>query len=120
MTRIARDWMRTATAIDPLRDEVAEGPSTRALLRGQFVQVMADVARGCRRSPRAAFLQRPRALVASRLGLGPHARSAGTGRLGRRRPPDRRAALTTGSRRPADSCPNPSQEPPPASATGTS
>jgi hypothetical protein len=65
MTRIALDWMIQGSSIDPILEEVAEGQYTRELLLGHFVQVMADVACGFRRSPRAAFLKRQLDQVAS-------------------------------------------------------
>jgi hypothetical protein len=65
MTRIALDWILDGTPLDELFEEVAEGQYTRELTLTHFVQVMLDVASGYRPSPRAAFLRRELALVAS-------------------------------------------------------
>jgi hypothetical protein len=65
MTRLALDWMIERTSIDPILEEVADGQYDREFLLGHFVQVMADVACGFRRSPRAAFLKRQLNQVAS-------------------------------------------------------
>ena len=65
MTRLALDWMIERTSLDPILEGVAEGQYNREFLLGHFVQVMADVACGFRRSVRAAFLKRQFDLVAS-------------------------------------------------------
>src|SRR3954453_9174680 len=65
MTRIALDWILDGTPLDELFDEVAAGQYTRELTLTHFVQVMLDVASGYRPSPRAAFLRRELAPVAS-------------------------------------------------------
>jgi Transposase DDE domain len=65
MTRIALDWMIEGTSLEPILEEVGEGQYTREFLLGHFVQVMADVACGFRKSPRAAFLKRQLDQVAS-------------------------------------------------------
>lgn len=65
MTRVALDWMIADSSIDPILDAAARGQYTREFLLGHFVQVMADVACGFRRSPRAAFLKRQLDHVAS-------------------------------------------------------
>jgi hypothetical protein len=65
MTRIALDWIIDGTPLDELFDEVVEGQYTRELTLTHFVQVMLDVASGYRPSPRAAYLRRNLALVAS-------------------------------------------------------
>src|SRR3954471_3839916 len=65
MTRIALDWILDGTPLDELFDEVAADQYTRELTLTHFVQVMLDVASGHRPSPRAAFLRRGLALVAS-------------------------------------------------------
>jgi hypothetical protein len=65
MTRIALDWILDGTPLDELFDEVAAGQYTRELTLTHFVQVMLDVASGYRPSPRAAFLRRELAHVAS-------------------------------------------------------
>src|SRR3954469_6080688 len=65
MTRLALDWMIEATSIDPILDEVARGQYSREFLLGHFVEVMADVACGFRKSPRAAFLKRQFDRIAS-------------------------------------------------------
>ena len=65
MTRIALDWMIQRTSIDPLLEEVAQGQYDREFLLSHFVEVMADVACGFRKSPRAAFLKRQLDRVAS-------------------------------------------------------
>jgi hypothetical protein len=65
MTRIALDWMIEGTSLEPILEEVGEGQYTREFLLAHFVQVMADVACGFRKSPRAAFLKRQLDLVAS-------------------------------------------------------
>ena len=65
MTRIALGWMIEETSLDPILEEVAVGQYDREFLLGHFVQVMADVACGFRRSLRAAFLKRQLNLVAS-------------------------------------------------------
>src|SRR3954453_20836151 len=65
MTRIALDWILDGTPLDELFDEVAADQSTRELTLTHFVQVMLDVASGYRPSPRAAFLRRELAHVAS-------------------------------------------------------
>jgi hypothetical protein len=65
MTRIALDWMIEGTSLEPILEEVGEGQYTRELLLAHFVQVMADVACGFRKSPRAAFLKRRLDQVAS-------------------------------------------------------
>ncbi len=65
MTRIALDWMIEGTSLEPILEEVGEGQYTREFLLGHFVQVMADVVCGFRKSPRAAFLKRQLDLVAS-------------------------------------------------------
>jgi len=65
MTRIALDWMIEGTSLEPILAEVGEGQYTRELLLAHFVQVMADVACGFRKSPRAAFLKRQLDQVAS-------------------------------------------------------
>ena len=65
MTRIALDWIIDGTPLDELFDEVAEDQYTRELTLTHFVQVMLDVASGYRPSPRAAFLRRDLARVAS-------------------------------------------------------
>jgi IS4 transposase len=65
MTRIALDWMIQRTSIDLLLEEVADGQYDREFLLSHFVEVMADVACGFRRSPRAAFLKRQLDQVAS-------------------------------------------------------
>src|SRR3954449_13085457 len=65
MTRIALDWIIDSTPLDQLFDEVAQEQYTRELTLTHFVQVMLDVASGHRPSPRAAFLRRGLALVAS-------------------------------------------------------
>ena len=58
MTRIALDWMFDGPAVDGLLDEVSEGQYSREFLLRHFVEVMADVACGFRKSIRAAFLKR--------------------------------------------------------------
>jgi hypothetical protein len=58
MARLALDWMIEGTSLDPLLEETAEGQYDREFLLSHFVEVMADVACGFRRSPRAAFLKR--------------------------------------------------------------
>lgn len=65
MTQLALDWMIERTSIDVILEEVAEGQYDREFLLGHFVQVMADVACGFRRSPRAAFLKRQLDQIAS-------------------------------------------------------
>ncbi|MCU1449928.1 MAG: Transposase domain protein [Acidimicrobiales bacterium] len=65
MTRIALDWIIDGTPLDELFDEVAEDQYTREFTLTHLVQVMLDVASGCRPSPRAAFLRRDLSLVAS-------------------------------------------------------
>jgi hypothetical protein len=65
MTRLALDWMIEATSIDPILDEVAQGQYSREFLLGHLVEVMADVACGFRKSPRAAFLKRQFDRIAS-------------------------------------------------------
>src|SRR6516165_4621653 len=65
MVRTALDWMIQRTSIDPILQEVAEGQYDREFLLGHFVEVMADVACGFRKSPRAAFLKRQLQRVAS-------------------------------------------------------
>src|SRR3954466_8576239 len=65
MTRIALDWILDGTPLDALFDEVAADQYTRELTLTHFVQVMLDVASGHRPSPRAAFLRRELAHVAS-------------------------------------------------------
>ena len=65
MTRIALDWIIDGTPLDELFEEVAEDQYTRELTLTHFVQVMLDVASGHRPSPRAAFLRRDLALIAS-------------------------------------------------------
>jgi len=65
MTRIALDWMIEGTSLEPILEEVGDGQYTREFLLGHFVQVMADVACGFRKSPRAAFLKRQLDQVAS-------------------------------------------------------
>jgi hypothetical protein len=65
MTRIALDWMIEQTSLDPILEDVAVGQYDREFLLGHFVQVMADVACGFRRSLRAAFLKRQLNRVAS-------------------------------------------------------
>ena len=65
MTRLALDWMIEATSIDPILDEVAQGQYSREFLLGHFVEVMADVACGFRKSPRSAFLKRQFDRIAS-------------------------------------------------------
>jgi hypothetical protein len=65
MARTALDWMIERTSIDPILEEVAEGQYDREFLLGHFVQVMADVACGFRKSTRAAFLKRQLGQVAS-------------------------------------------------------
>jgi DDE family transposase len=65
MTQLALDWMIERTSIDVILEEVAEGQYDREFLLGHFVQVMADVACGFRRSPRAAFLKRQLNQIAS-------------------------------------------------------
>jgi len=65
MTRIALDWMIEGTSIELILDEVSEGQYTREFLLGHFVQVMADVACGFRKSIRSAFLKRQLEQVAS-------------------------------------------------------
>src|SRR3954465_13691285 len=65
MTRIALDWILDGTPLDELFDEVAAGQYTRELTLTHFVQVMLDVASGFRPPPRAAFLRRALAHVAS-------------------------------------------------------
>ena len=119
MTRIARDSIRARTPFDPLFDEVAEDPSTRAFILAHFVAVMLAVARGHRPSPRAAFPRRRldagAALAACdrtlnrRAGAIPVAVVAG--------PPPTRA---NGSWPPGGCSPNRSPAPPPGSATATS
>src|SRR4051812_19371556 len=58
MARLALHWMIEGTSLDPLLEETAEGQYDREFLLSHFVEVMADVACGFRRSPRAAFLKR--------------------------------------------------------------
>lgn len=65
MTRIALDWIIDGTPLDELFEEVAGDQYTRELTLTHFVQVMLDVASGNRPSPRAAFLRRDLALIAS-------------------------------------------------------
>jgi hypothetical protein len=65
MTRIALDWIIDGTPLDELFAEVAEDQYTREFTLTHFVQVMLDVASGNRPSPRAAFLRRDLALIAS-------------------------------------------------------
>jgi hypothetical protein len=65
MTRIALDWIIDGTPLDALFAEVAEDQYTREFTLTHFVQVMLDVASGNRPSPRAAFLRRDLALIAS-------------------------------------------------------
>jgi hypothetical protein len=65
MARTALDWMIQRTSIDPILREVAEGQYDREFLLGHLVEVMADVACGFRKSPRAAFLKRQLDRVAS-------------------------------------------------------
>ena len=65
MTRIGLDWMIENTSLEPIIEEVGEGQYTRELLLRHFVEVMADVACGFRKSPRAAFLKRKLDKVAS-------------------------------------------------------
>jgi hypothetical protein len=65
MARIALDWIIDGTPLDELFDEVAGDQYTREFTLTHFVQVMLDVASGNRPSPRAAFLRRDLALIAS-------------------------------------------------------
>lgn len=65
MTRIALDWILVSDAIDPLLDDCAEEQYSREFLLSHFVEVMADVTCGFRKSPRAAFLKRQLDQVAS-------------------------------------------------------
>src|SRR4051794_21095042 len=65
MTRIALDWIIDGTPLDELFEEVAEDQYTREFTLTHLVQVMLDVASGYRPSPRAAFLRRDLALIAS-------------------------------------------------------
>jgi hypothetical protein len=65
MTRLALDWMIERTSVDPILEDFAEGQYDREFLLSHFVEVMADVACGFRRSPRAAFLKRQLNRVAS-------------------------------------------------------
>ncbi len=65
MTRIALDWIIDGTPLDHLFEEVAGTQYTRKFTLTHFVQVMLDVASGNRPSPRAAFLRRDLALIAS-------------------------------------------------------
>jgi IS4 transposase len=65
MIRIALDWMIDRSSIHAILDEVAEGQYNREFLLGHLVEVMADVASGFRRSPRAAFLKRQFDQIAS-------------------------------------------------------
>lgn len=65
MARIALDWMIEDPAIDAILDEVSQGQYSREFLLSHFVEVMADVACGFRKSPRAAFLKRQFDRVAS-------------------------------------------------------
>lgn len=65
MTRVALDWMLKDGTIDPLLDDVADGQYSREFLLSHFVEVMADVACGFRKSPREAFLKRQLDQVAS-------------------------------------------------------
>jgi hypothetical protein len=65
MTRLALDWMIDQTSINPILDEVASGQYSREFLLAHFVEVMADVACGFRKSPRAAFLNRQFDQIAS-------------------------------------------------------
>jgi hypothetical protein len=65
MTRIALDWIIDGTPLDELFEEVVGGQYTREFTLTHFVQVMLDVASGNRPSPRAAFLRRDLALIAS-------------------------------------------------------
>jgi hypothetical protein len=65
MTRIALDWIIDGTPLDELFEEVAGDQYTREFTLTHFVQVMLDVASGNRPSPRAAFLRRDLALIAS-------------------------------------------------------
>src|SRR5262245_47290923 len=58
MARTALDWMIQRTSLDPILQEVAEGQYDREFLLSHFVEVMADVACGFHKSPRAAFLKR--------------------------------------------------------------
>jgi IS4 transposase len=65
MTRIALDWMLMGGTIDPLLEDIADGQYSREFLLSHFVEVMADVACGFRKSPREAFLKRQLDQVAS-------------------------------------------------------
>jgi hypothetical protein len=65
MTRLALDWIIDGTPLDELFEEVAGNQYTREFTLTHFVQVMGDVASGFRTSPRAAFLERDLALIAS-------------------------------------------------------
>jgi hypothetical protein len=65
MARLALDWMIHHSTIDPLLEDVASGQYNREFLLGHLVEVMADVACGFRKSPRAAFLKRQFDQIAS-------------------------------------------------------
>jgi len=65
MVRLALDWMIHHSTIDPLLEDVACGQYNREFLLGHLVEVMADVASGFRKSPRAAFLKRQFDQIAS-------------------------------------------------------
>lgn len=65
MTRLALDWMIQHDLIEPILGQAAEGQYDREFLLGHFVEVMADVACGFRKSPRAAFLKRQFDRIAS-------------------------------------------------------
>jgi hypothetical protein len=65
MTRLALDWMIDETSINAILNEVASGQYSREFLLAHFVAVMADVACGFRKSPRAAFLKRQFDQIAS-------------------------------------------------------
>lgn len=58
LVRIALDCMIERTSLDPILAAVGKGQYHREFLLSHFVQVMADVSCGFRRSPRAAFLKR--------------------------------------------------------------
>jgi len=65
MTRLALDWIIDGTPLDELFEEVAGDQYTREFTLRHFVEVMVDVASGFRPNPRAAFLRRNLALIAS-------------------------------------------------------
>jgi IS4 transposase len=65
MTRIALDWMIQHDTIDHLLEDVSQGQYSREFLLSHFVEVMADVACGFRKSPREAFLKRQFDQIAS-------------------------------------------------------